>query len=56
MQHQQQPTQRSQTKRIGGYALIKKLGHGSFATVYMGVNDEGGTIAVKAIKTNRYCC
>jgi len=45
MQHMQRP------KMVGDIALHKKLGSGSFASVYLGIKPDGSKSAVKAIKS-----
>lgn len=52
----QSPTSQSKVKVVAGYALQQRLGAGSFATVYKGVQVEDGessqgakTVAIKAI-------
>jgi len=47
MQHMQRP------KMVGDIALHKKLGSGSFASVYLGIKPDGSKSAVKAIKSEK---
>src|SRR5262249_54605818 len=47
-----EPSHRSDPKRIGGYAIIGRLGAGAMGEVFLGRSAAGRLVAVKTIKAD----